>query len=103
MHAELNALLAAKFLLGRRPEGVVLYATLEPCAMCLGAIIFSGIRTLVYGASDPAGGAIAMFRQHSPYREWMPDVIDGVLSDACDELVMLPTFKTARVKTTVIE
>ena len=103
MHAELNALLAAKFLLGRRPEGVVLYATLELCAMCLGAIIFSGIRTLVYGASDPAGGAIAMFRQHSPYREWMPDVIDGVLSDACDELVMLPTFKTARVKTTVIE
>src|SRR5690349_10397745 len=43
-HAELNALFEAKRLLGRRPRDAVLYVTLEPCAMCLGAIIFSGIR-----------------------------------------------------------
>jgi tRNA(adenine34) deaminase len=94
MHAELNALLAARPLLGRRPEGVVLYSTLEPCAMCLGAIVFSGIRTLVYGASD-AVGAVAMFREHPRYGEWMPEVIGGVLVDQCEALIALPTFTGA--------
>lgn len=89
MHAELNALLAAKHLLGRKPEGAVLYATLEPCAMCLGAIIFSGIRTVVYGATDPVAGAVDMLRRHPVYCEWMPEVIPEVLEDRCSALLTL--------------
>lgn len=102
MHAELNALLAAKPLLGRKPEGVVLYTTLEPCAMCLGAIIFSGIRTVVIGAPDPLAGAVNMLRQHPPYAEWMPDIIEGVLEDECEALLALPTFNKARESTTAV-
>ncbi len=52
-HAELNALLAAKPMLGRRPDACVLYSTLEPCAMCLGAITFAGIRTVVIRCVGP--------------------------------------------------
>ena len=92
-HAELNALLAAKHKLGRKPEGAVLYSTLEPCAMCLGAIIFSGIRTVVYGAPDSEGGAVNMFRDHPSYREWMPEIIGGVMEPECEELKALPTFR----------
>ena len=92
-HAELNALLSAKHRLGRKPEGAVLYSTLEPCAMCLGAIVFSGIRTVVYGAADSEGGAIDMFRQHPTYRDWMPEVIGGVMESECETLKKMPTFK----------
>ena len=91
-HAELNALLAAKDLLGRRPAECCLYSTLEPCAMCLGAITFSGIRTVVYGAPDPAGGATAMFARHPTYRVWMPQVHGDVLREECEALQALPEF-----------
>ena len=91
-HAEVNALLAAKPLLGRRPEGCVLYSTLEPCAMCLGAIIFAGIGTLAYGAPDPEGGAVCMFEQHPTYRVWMPQLVAGILREECEALKALPTF-----------
>ena len=90
-HAELNALLAAKPLLGREPEGCILYSTFEPCAMCLGAITFSGIRKIVYGSSDPIGGSITMFKQHETYSKWMPEVIGGIMKDECDALKLLTT------------
>ena len=99
-HAELNALLAAKPLLGRAPEGCILYSTMEPCAMCLGAITFSGIRKVVYGSSDPEGGAVLMFAQHNTYGRWMPEIIGGVLQEECDALKSLPTFngkKTTKI------
>ena len=99
-HAELNALLAAKHKLGRKPEGAVLYSTLEPCAMCLGAIVFSGIRTLVYGAADPEGGAIDMFRHHATYRNWMPTVVGRVMESECGALKRLPTFNKGNTTTT---
>jgi tRNA(adenine34) deaminase len=91
-HAELNALWAAKILLGRKPEGCTLYTTLEPCAMCLGAITFSGIRKLVFGSPDPEGGAVDMFAQHQAYGNWMPEVIGGILQVECDALKTLPTL-----------
>lgn len=94
-HAELNALLQAKTKLGRHPEGVTLYSTLEPCAMCLGAIIFAGIRTVVYGAKDPEGGATQMFQGHPVYSKWMPEVIGGIRENECEELKDLPTFRKA--------
>ena len=91
-HAELNALIAAKPLLGRQPKECSLYSTLETCAMCLGAITFSGIRKVIFGASDPLGGASAMFAQHETYRSWMPELIGGVLQEECEALKALPTF-----------
>jgi tRNA(adenine34) deaminase len=57
-HAELLALQRAARKLGRwRLTGVTLYATLEPCAMCAGAMVLARIDRLVYAASDPKAGA----------------------------------------------
>ena len=58
-HAELVAIRAAGAKLGsERLEDCDLYVTLEPCAMCAGAIAFARIRRLYYGAADPKGGAV---------------------------------------------
>src|ERR1700722_14571706 len=57
-HAEIIAIRAAAASLGsERLEGCDLYVTLEPCAMCAGAVAFARIRRLYYGAADPTGGA----------------------------------------------
>jgi len=57
-HAEIQALREASAALGNyRLEGCSLYVTLEPCAMCAGAIIHARIARLVYGAADPKTGA----------------------------------------------
>ncbi|HEY6241656.1 MAG TPA: tRNA adenosine(34) deaminase TadA [Burkholderiales bacterium] len=57
-HAEIQALRDASAALGNyRLEGCSLYVTLEPCAMCAGAIIHARIARLIYGASDPKTGA----------------------------------------------
>lgn len=59
-HAEMVALRAAAETLGsERLVGCDLYVTLEPCAMCAGAISLARIRRLYYGASDPKGGGVA--------------------------------------------
>jgi tRNA(adenine34) deaminase len=58
-HAELLAIQEAARALGRwRLSGVTLVATLEPCAMCAGAIVLARADRLVYGASDPKAGAV---------------------------------------------
>src|ERR1700730_17933970 len=58
-HAEIIAIRAAAVSLGsERLDGCDLYVTLEPCAMCAGAVAFARIRRLYYGAADPKGGAI---------------------------------------------
>jgi tRNA(adenine34) deaminase len=58
-HAEILAIrLAATFLGSERLDGCDLYVTLEPCAMCAGAISFARIRRLYYGAVDLKGGAV---------------------------------------------
>ena len=62
-HAEILAIRAAAQALGReRLEGCDLWVTLEPCAMCAGAISHARIARLYYGASDPKGGAV----EHGP-------------------------------------
>lgn len=62
-HAELLAIRAACRRLGsERLVGCDLYVTLEPCAMCAGAISFARIRRLYWGCSDPKGGAV----EHGP-------------------------------------
>jgi tRNA(adenine34) deaminase len=58
-HAELVAIRAAAARLGsERLSDCDLYVTLEPCAMCAGAVSFARIRRLYYGAADPKGGAV---------------------------------------------
>jgi tRNA(adenine34) deaminase len=58
-HAEILAIRrAATFLGTERLDGCDLYVTLEPCAMCAGALAFARIRRLYYGAADPKGGAV---------------------------------------------
>ena len=80
-HAEMLAIRAAAKKLGTdRLIGCTLYVTLEPCAMCAGAIALSRIGRVVYGAADPKGGGVAhgarVFDQ--PTCHHRPEVIDGV-------------------------
>lgn len=59
-HAEILAIRRAAAALGQERLGELdLYVTLEPCAMCAGAISFARLRRLYYGADDPKGGAVA--------------------------------------------
>lgn len=63
-HAELLALRQATLgLPGWRLEGVTVYVTLEPCAMCAGALVNARIARLVFGASDPKAGAVVSLFQ----------------------------------------
>jgi len=98
-HAEILALRDAAYKTGNyRLSGLTLYVTLEPCTMCAGAISNARITRVVYGASDPKGGAIthgAKFFE-SPSCHWRPDVIGGVLATECGTL--LKSFFKARRK-----
>jgi len=96
-HAEILALRAAATALGNyRLSGLTLFVTLEPCAMCAGAISHARIGRLVYGAEDPKGGAVIhgprVFDQ--PTCHWRPKVTGGVLAD--DSANLLRRFFRAR-------
>ena len=96
-HAEILALRAAAERLGNyRLTGLTLVVTLEPCAMCAGAISHARIGRLVYGAPDEKGGAVAhgpkFFDQ--PTCHWRPQVTGGVL--AGESAAMLKAFFRAR-------
>jgi tRNA(adenine34) deaminase len=96
-HAEISALRAAAQKVGNyRLTGLALYVTLEPCAMCAGAISHARIGRLVYGASDPKGGAVEhgprFFAQ--PTCHWRPAVEGGVLAE--ESAGLLRAFFRAR-------
>jgi len=89
-HAEIQALRAAAELLGNyRLNHCELYATLEPCAMCAGAIQHARIRRLVYGAADPKAGAcgsvVDLFAE--PRLNHHTRVLGGVLAADCGGLL----------------
>jgi tRNA(adenine34) deaminase len=89
-HAELLAIQDAARTLGRwRLSGVTLVVTLEPCAMCAGAMVLARIDALVYGASDPKGGAAGslMDLTADPRLNHRFPVRSGVLADACGDLL----------------
>jgi tRNA(adenine34) deaminase len=80
-HAEIVAIRAATKALGsERLEHCDLYVTLEPCAMCAGAVSFARIRRLYYGAADPKGGAVDNGVQFfsAPSCHHRPDVYGGL-------------------------
>lgn len=89
-HAEIRAIRAAAELLGNyRLVDCDLYVTLEPCAMCAGAIMHSRIRRLVYGARDPKTGvcgSIVDLLGESQLNHHT-EVTGGVLADACANLL----------------
>lgn len=90
-HAEIVALRAAAAKLGnyRLKPGLTMCVTLEPCAMCAGAISHARVARLVYGASDPKGGAIEhgprFFEQ--PTCHWRPSVTGGVGAEPAAKLL----------------
>jgi tRNA(adenine34) deaminase len=89
-HAERLALTWAGRALGSwRLDGCVLYVTLEPCAMCAGAVVLSRIARLVYGATDPKAGACeSLYRLPSdPRLNHRPEITAGVLAADCGEIL----------------
>jgi tRNA(Arg) A34 adenosine deaminase TadA len=89
-HAEVLALRAgASTLDNYRLAGSTLYVTLEPCLMCVGAIVHARVATLVYGAADLKGGAVhSILRVDELGLNHSFDVVDGVLADECVKLLV---------------
>lgn len=89
-HAEIIAIRRASKALGNaRLSQCTLYVTLEPCAMCAGAISHARLKKLVYGAYDPKGGAIdhgpRFFEQLTCLHK--PEIISGIEAEACGRLL----------------
>jgi tRNA(adenine34) deaminase len=89
-HAEILAIEQACQLVGSwRLENASLYVTLEPCAMCSGAIILSRVKRVVYGAADPKGGCAGTFMnllQDERFNH-QSEVTSGVLDEECGQLL----------------
>lgn len=89
-HAEIVALRRAADAEGNyRLAGTTLYATIEPCLMCAGALIHARVSRLVFGATDPKGGAVvSLFRVLEDDRlNHRTDVTAGVLAAECSEIL----------------
>ena len=89
-HAEIRALRDAAARVGNyRLPGATLYVTLEPCTMCVGAIVHGRVSRLVYGASEPKAGAIESARRtlEEPHLNWDVTAVRGVLSDQCSQVI----------------
>lgn len=96
-HSEIVALRAAGVVLGNyRLVGCTLYCTLEPCAMCAGAILHARIARLVYAAADPKAGACGsvLSVMNHPALNHRVEVVEGVLGEECG--AMLTKFFRAR-------
>src|SRR5690606_21261875 len=89
-HAEMIAIRQAAQHIGHwRLEGVTLYCTLEPCAMCAGAMVLARLPRLIYAAPDPkagAGGSILNILQHEALNHRV-DVTSGLLADEAAEQI----------------
>ena len=96
-HAEILALREAAQELGSwRVLETTLYVTLEPCAMCAGAIVLARVPRVLYGASEPKAGAAGSVLDvlGDPRLNHRPEVWGGLLGDECGTL--LSTFFAAR-------
>jgi len=97
-HAEIVALRQAATRLGNhRLPGCEIFVTIEPCAMCAGALVHARLARLVYGAVDPKAGAVTSVMQvvNHPGLNHRMEVIPGVLADECSE-VLRAFFKSRR-------
>jgi tRNA(adenine34) deaminase len=98
-HAEIVAIRdAARSICNYRLTGATLYVTIEPCLMCVGALVHARIGMLVYGATEPKSGAVvsAMRGTELPGLNHRFEVIAGVREEACRGL-MQAFFRERRV------
>ncbi|MGN6276029.1 MAG: tRNA adenosine(34) deaminase TadA [Solirubrobacterales bacterium] len=89
-HAEVLAIQAAAAVLGGwRLPGTTLYVTLEPCAMCAGAIVLARVPTVVFGTCDPKAGAAGSVLDvlAEPALNHRPEVVAGVRDEECAALL----------------
>jgi tRNA(adenine34) deaminase len=96
-HCEIVALRAAAARTGHwRLTGASLYVTLEPCAMCAGAIVLARVTRVIFGATDPKAGAAGSVLDvlAEPRLNHRPDVVGGVLAD--ESSALLRSFFAAR-------
>jgi tRNA(adenine34) deaminase len=91
-HAEIVAIRAAAREVGNyRLTGATLVVTIEPCLMCVGALVHARIGTLVYGAAEPRTGAIAstVAGAELPGHNHRFAIVSGVMEEECRELVQV--------------
>jgi tRNA(adenine34) deaminase len=89
-HAEITAIrMAAHKVNNYRPTGTTLYVTIEPCIMCMGAIIHSRIDRVVFGAADPKwGAACSLYRMaEDPRLNHHPEMVSGVCEEQSRNLI----------------
>ena len=99
-HAEVVALRQAGTAIGNhRLEDCELFVTIEPCAMCAGAVVHARLKRLVYGADDPKAGAVHSVMQvlNHPSLNHQMEVRGGVLAGRCAE-VLQEFFRSRREK-----
>ena len=99
-HAEMIAITeATNFLKSKWLKDCVLYATIEPCSMCAGALVLSRISRVIYGASDPktgAGGSVINILHHKKLNHRIK-VIGGILETECAGIIQ-EFFRKKRVR-----
>ena|SRR5438874_11526027 len=96
-HAEIVAMRQAGQVLGNhRLEGCELFAVIEPCAMCAGAMVHARLKRVVYGAKDPKAGAVdsVIAILNHPKLNHQIEITGGVLEERCSE--MLRSFFRAK-------
>lgn len=96
-HAEVLVLRRAAQALGRRRlSDVTLYVTLEPCAMCAGAIVAARVCNLVYGAADPQRGCCgSLYRiTEDPALDWYCEAEGGCLAEECEDILRRMEFSS---------
>jgi len=101
-HAEIRALRAAAQKIGNyRLTGATLCVTVEPCAMCVGAMVHARIGTLIYGAPEPKTGAVQSTMKLVDDPSWNHHitVISGVMGEECRGLIQ-EFFKEKRKRKT---
>jgi tRNA(adenine34) deaminase len=99
-HAEVVALRAAAITLGNyRLSGCDLFVTIEPCAMCAGAIVHARVKSLAYGTDDPKAGAVrsVLGVLNHPQLNHKVEVRSGVLRERCARLLQ-EFFKKKRAR-----
>jgi tRNA(adenine34) deaminase len=97
-HAEIVALRAAAARAGNyRLTGSTLYVTVEPCLMCVGAMVHARVQRVIYGSAEPKAGAlVSMTRAHElPGLNHRLEITGGVLEEECRE-IMQAFFRSRR-------
>lgn len=100
-HAEMIAITqAAEYLQNWRLKGTTLYVTLEPCAMCAGALVQARVDTLVYGTVDKKSGACASIMNlvQEPRFNHRLEVVSNILADECKTLLQKFFLENCRIR-----